>query len=177
MPLTNCQLTNGYSLGCNIIGGVERIFIGTYEADSTYTLGTASNENLIIAAANGPTVFLFEQDIEFAGLEQTGQYSRENGTVHYESVLSAKFIHLTNDLRNTIVALGRAPLVAVVKSNAGEFYFLGLESPGRVTEGVASLGVAMGDMNGSDLSITFKSQDGAFLLDPAVLGTDIIVGV
>jgi hypothetical protein len=177
MPLTNCELSNGYSLGCNIIGGVERLWIGTYDADSTYTLGTGStDENIIIGAANGPTVYLFEQDIEFAGLEQTGQYSRENGTVHYESVLSAKFIHLTNDLRNTLVALGRAPLVAVVKSNAGEYYFLGVESPGRVTEGVASLGVAMGDMNGSDLSITWKSQDGAFLLDENVLGTDITLG-
>jgi hypothetical protein len=177
MPLTNCELSNGYSLGCNIIGGVERVWIGTYDADSAYTLGTGSNdENVIIAATSGPTVYLFEQDIEFAGLEQTGQYARENGTVHYESVLSVKFIHLTNDLRNTLIALGRAPLVAVVKSNAGEYYFLGVESPGRVTEGVASLGVAMGDMNGSDLSITWKSQDGAFLLDPTILGTDITVG-
>jgi hypothetical protein len=176
MPLTNCELTNGYQLGCNIIGGVERVWIGTYEADSTYILGTGSNENIVVAATNGPTVYLFEQDIEFAGLEQTGQYSRENGTVHYESVLSVKFIHLTNDLRNTLIALGRAPLVAVVKSNAGEYYILGVETPGRVTEGVASLGVAMGDMNGADLSVTWKSQDGAYLLEPSVLGTDITIG-
>jgi hypothetical protein len=177
MPLTNCELSNGYVLGCNIIGGVERVWIGTYDADAAYTLGTgSSDENIIIGATGASTIYLFEQDIEFAGLEQTGQYSRENGSVHYESILSVKFIHLTNDLRNTIIALGRAPLVAVVKSNAGEYYLLGKETAGRVTEGLASLGVAMGDMNGADLSVTWKSQDGAFLLDPALLGTDIPVG-
>jgi hypothetical protein len=175
MPLTNCELSNGYVLGCNIIGGVEKVWIGTWADESEYTLGTGSNENLIIGATNAQTLYLFEQDIEFAGLDQTGQYARENGSVHYESTLSVKFIHLTNDLRNTIIALGRAPLYAVVKSNAGEYYLLGKESAGRVTEGVASLGVAMGDMNGSDLTITWKSQDGAYLLDPAILGTDIPV--
>jgi hypothetical protein len=175
MPLTNCQLTNGYVLGCNIIGGVERVWIGTYDADAEYVLGTGSNENIIIGATGCPTLYLFEQDIEFAGLEQTGQFARENGSVHYESALSVKFIHLTNDLRNTIIALGRAPLYAVVKSNAGEYYLLGKETAGRVTEGVASLGVAMGDMNGADLTITWKSQNGAYLIDPALLGTDIPV--
>ncbi len=177
MPLTNCEITNGYSLGCNIVGGVERVWIGTYDSDSEYILGTASLDlNVITGATNGPTVYLFDQDIEFSSFEQNGVYERENGTVHYESQLSVKFVHLTNDLRNTIVALGRAPLVAVIKSNAGEYYFAGVESPGRVTEGVASLGQALSDMNGSDLTITWKSKDGVFLLDEDVLGDDIPVG-
>jgi len=176
MPLTNCEISNGYQLGCNIVGGVEKVWIGTYDSDAEYTLGTASELNVIIGATQASTVYLFDQDIEFAGLEQTGVYERENGSVHYESALSVKFIHLTNDLRNTIVALGKAPLVAVIKSNAGEYYFLGVESPGRVTEGVASLGVAMSDMNGADLTVTWKSKDGAFLLDETILGTDIPVG-
>lgn len=176
MPLTNCEISNGYTLGCNTIGGVEKVWIGTWAAGAEFTTGVAPNENLIISASNAPTVYLFDQDLEFAGLEQTGVFERENGTVHYESVLSVKFIHLTNELRNTIVALGRAPLFAVVKSNAGEYYVLGAETAGRVTEGVASLGVAMSDMNGADLSITWKSKDGAFLLEESVLGTDIPVG-
>jgi hypothetical protein len=117
-----------------------------------------------------------EQDIEFAGLEQTGQFSRENGSVFYQSVLSVKFIELDKELRNLVLALGKAPVYAVIKSNAGQVYILGVESAGRATEGVASLGVAQGDLNGATLSFTFSSANGAYLMDEAVLGTDITIG-
>jgi hypothetical protein len=169
----SCIIDNGYTLGCNTIGGVEKVWIGTYDADSAYAYDA---DNVITGVTNGTTVYLFEQDMEFAGLVQTGQFSRENGTVFYESVLSVKFTNLDADLRNTILALGKAPVVAAVKSNAGLFYYLGVETAGRATEGTASLGVAMGDMNGATLSFTFRSANGAYLIEESVLGTDIIVG-
>lgn len=168
----SCIIDNGFALGCNSIGGIEKVYIGTYSA-ATYTYDAT---NIVTGVTGADTVYLFEQDIEFAGLEQTGQFSRENGTVFYESVLSTKFIELDAALRNTILALGKAPVYAVVKSNAGAYYILGVESAGRATEGTASLGVAQGDMNGATLSFTFKSQNGAYLLDSAVLGTDIVIG-
>jgi len=168
-----CDINNGYALPCNSIGGVEKVWIGTWDSDTMYTLDV---DNVVVGATAANTVYLHEQDIEWAGLEQTGQFSRENGTVFYESVLSVKFVELDKDLRNTIIALGRAPVYAVVKSNSGNYFLLGLESSGRATEGVASLGVAQGDMNGASLSFTWKSANGAYLLDPAILGTDIPVG-
>lgn len=169
----SCVIDNGFALGCNSIGGVEKVWIGTYDSDSTYTTDA---DNVVTAVTNGGTVYLFEQDIEFAGLEQTGQFSRENGTVFFESVLTTKFIELDAALRNTVLALAKAPLFAVVKSNAGHYYLLGVESAGRATEGVASLGVAQGDMNGATLSFTWKSANGAYLMESSVLGTDITVG-
>ena len=168
-----CIIDNGYSLDCNSIGGVELVYIGTYASDATYALDA---NDIITGVTDGGTVYNFEQDIEFAGLEQTGNFSRENGTVFYESVLSVKFIELDAALRNTVLALGKAPVFAVVKSNAGHHYLLGLESAGRATEGTASLGVAQGDMNGATLSFTWKSQNGAYLLDSSVLGGDITIG-
>jgi len=169
----SCILNTGFTLGCNTIGGIESVWIGTWDSATAWTLGTQSDITGVTAAN---TVYLYEQDIEFAGLEQTGQFSRENGTVFFESVLSVKFIELDNDLRNTIIALAKAPLYAVIKSNAGHFYVLGVESAGRATEGVASLGVAQGDMNGANLSFTFKSPNGAFLMDGSLIGTSITVG-
>jgi hypothetical protein len=169
----SCIIDNGYTLGCNSIGGVEKVWIGTYTSDATYAL---DSDNIITGVTSGGTVYLFEQDIEFAGLEQTGQFSRENGTVFYESKLSVKFIELDAALRNTIIALGKAPVFAVAKANAGQYYLLGVESSGRATEGTASLGVAQGDMNGATLAFTWKSANGAYLMDSTVLGTDITVG-
>jgi len=169
----SCIIDNGYTLGCNTIGGVERVWIGTYDADQAYTFDA---DNVITGITSGVTIYLMEQDIEFAGLNQTGNFSRENGTVFYESVLSVKFIELTADLRNLVIALGRAPIFAVVKSNAGEYYAAGVESAGRATSGVASLGIAQGDLNGATFEITWRTPNGVFLLDPTLIGTSLPIG-
>ena len=171
--MSNCIIDTGYQLGCATIGGVERVWIGTYSADQAYAF---DSDNVITAVTSGVTVYLMEQDIEYAGLNQTGNFSRENGSVFYESVLSIKFIELTAELRNLAVALGRAPIFAVVKSNAGAYYACGVVSAGRATTGNLSLGVAQGDMNGANFEITWRTPNGVYLLDDAVLGTGITIG-
>lgn len=173
MPTLNCTLNQGFVLGCNTIGGVEKVWIGTWDADTTYAFNA---NNIVTGITSASTVYEFEQDIEFAGLNQTGNFSRENGTVFYQSDLSVKFTHLDADLRNLLVALGRAPLYAIVKSNAGEYYILGVETAGRAIEGVASLGVALGDMNGATLTMSWKSANGAYLINGSLIGTSITVG-
>jgi hypothetical protein len=169
----SCIIDMGYTLGCNTIGGVEKVWIGTYSADQTYNFDT---DNVITGITSGVTIYLMEQDMEFAGLNQTGNFSRENGTVFYESVLSIKFIELTAELRNLVVALGRAPIFAVVKSNAGGYYACGVESAGRATAGVASLGVAQGDLNGATFEITWRTPNGVFLMEDTLIGTSLPVG-
>ena len=169
----SCIIDQSWILGCNTLGGVEKLWVGTWSADATYQFDA---NNVITGVTSGVTVYSIEGDIEFFGLVQTGNFSRENGTTFYSSVVSTKFIHLTAELRNLITALGNAPVFFVAKSNAGEYYALGVESAGRATEGMAQLGVLLGDMNGATMSFEFKSASGAYLLDPAVLGTDIPIG-
>lgn len=167
----SCIIDNGLALGCATTGGIEKVWIGTYDGTVTYD-NTTDPDGVITALINNDNalnIYNFEQDMEYAGLEQTGNFSRENGTVFYESVLSTKFIELDAKLRNTILALAKAPVYAVVKSNAGHYYILGVESAGRASEGVASLGILNGDMNGATLSFTWKSKGGAYLIDEEVL--------
>ena len=84
-------------------------------------------------------------------------------------------IGLDCNVRERLVELGRAPLIAVVKSNAGDYYLCGVETAGRASAGDASLGVALGDMNGVNLSISWKSSNGVFLMAEALFGTKITV--
>ncbi|CAA6810480.1 MAG: Unknown protein [uncultured Sulfurovum sp.] len=170
--MADCIIDSGYNLDCASIGGLESVWIGSYSGSTSYAYDV---DNVVTGATGANDVYKMEMDIEYGGLEQTGGFSRENGTVFYESKLSVKFIELDKDLRNLIIKLGRAPIYAVVKSNAGHTYILGVESAGRATEGTASLGVAQGDMNGATLTFTWKSQNGAYLMDESVLGTDITV--
>ncbi len=169
----NCQLQDGYVLGCSTIGGVEQVYIGEW-VDNVVVAQDACGIITGITTT-GLTVYQFEQDIEHAGLVQTGNYSRENGTVFYESTLSIKLITLDCEVRNRMIELGRAPLFAVVKSNAGDWYYLGLESSGRASAGEANLGVLLGDMNGLSQSISWKSANGAYLINGSLVGTTITV--
>jgi hypothetical protein len=168
-----CNLTDGYVLGCSSIGGVEKVWIGEWV--DNVAIQQDSCGIITGITTTGLTVYSFEQDIEHAGLVQTGNYSRENGTVFYESVLSIKLIGLDCNVRNRMVELGRAPLFAVVKSNAGDYYYLGLESSGRASAGDANLGVLLGDMNGLNQSISWKSANGAYLINGSLVGTTITV--
>ena len=169
----SCVIDTGYVLGCNTIGGVEKVWIGTYSADQSYTYDV---DNIITGVTSGVTIYLMEQDMEFAGLNQTGNFSRENGSVFYESVLSLKFIELSAELRNLVIALGRAPIFAVIKSNAGDYYACGVESAGRATAGVASLGIAQGDLNGATFEITWRTPNGVYLMNQSLIGTSLPVG-
>jgi hypothetical protein len=168
-----CNLTDGYVLGCSSIGGVEKVWIGEYVDNVVY----AQNACGIITGitTTGLTVYSFEQDIEHAGLIQAGSYSRENGTVFYESTLSIKLIGLDCEVRNRMVELGRAPLFAVIKSNAGDYYYCGLESSGRASAGEANVGTLLGDMNGLSQSISWKSANGVFLMSGSLVGTTITI--
>jgi hypothetical protein len=168
-----CNLNDGYVLGCSSIGGVEKVWIGEYI--DNVVIAQDSCGIITGITTTGLTVYSFEQDIEHAGLVQTGNYSRENGTVFYESVLSIKLIGLDCNVRNRMVELGRAPLFAVVKSNAGDYYYLGLESSGRASAGEANVGTLLGDMNGLSQSISWKSANGAYLINGTLIGTTITV--
>jgi|688.fasta_scaffold233067_2 hypothetical protein len=168
-----CNLTDGYVLGCSSIGGVEKVWIGEW-VDNVNILQDSCGIITGITTT-GLTVYSFEQDIEHAGLVQTGNYSRENGTVFYESILSIKLITLDCNVRNRMIELGRSPLFGVVKSNAGDYYYLGLESSGRASAGDANLGVLLGDMNGLNQSISWKSANGAYLINGGLIGTTITV--
>jgi hypothetical protein len=168
-----CNLNDGYVLGCSSIGGVEKVWIGEWVDNVQVAQNSCGTITGI--TTTGLTVYSFEQDIEHAGLVQTGNYSRENGTVFYESALSIKLIGLDCNVRNRMVELGRAPLFAVVKSNAGDYYYLGLESSGRASAGEANLGVLLGDMNGLSQSISWKSANGAFFNNGSLIVTTITV--
>lgn len=173
----DCILDNGYPLGCVQTGGVDgsKLYIGTYSAENIFGLDA---DNVVTSVISGsPVVYLFEQDVEMASVTQTGTFSRENLSTSEEVVLTIKLFTWTPELRNTYNAMKRAPLFAVVKPNTGDDYILlGLESAGRMSEGVVQTGLSLNDMNGANISISWKTVNGAYLLNPSVLGDGITIG-
>jgi len=166
----SCIINSGYVLDCFSTGGVQRVWLATWAEENTYEFDA---EEVISGATVDPAqlYYVIEQDVEYAGLEQTITNSRENGTSFFETNVSLKFTNLDKELRNLIKSMAKAPMALIVQSNTGEFYYAGVESAGRVTEGVASLGVALGDLNGATVTVNFRSASGVFLMDGSLVGT------
>jgi hypothetical protein len=156
-----CLINGGRVLGCQTVAGVEKIWVANYSALTTASFGTA---NIIDGLTNAPADFyLLEQDVEFSGLNQVGVYS--NNSVSFESSVSMKFIDMDAALIQLVDQLSKAKIVALIKSNSGKYFFAGLEFPGRASAGDLSLGVALGDLNGANLTVMFKSKNGVYEID------------
>jgi hypothetical protein len=168
----NCDLTQGQLLSCSSIGGVEIAYIGEWdEATLAFdSCGTITG----ITSSPGLSAYTFYMDSEHGGLNQTLNASREAGTVFFEAILTTKFVGFDCNRRKTLVELSRSPLFAVVKSVAGDYYALGIGDPsGRANGGTASVGTAYGDFNGTQIDLSFKSANGAYLISSALIGTTI----
>lgn len=167
--MADCIIGSGiYELPCAQIGGIDEVYIGTFDKDFKYTLD-ADNQITGVLVGATPSLYAFVQDSESAGLVQTPQFNRENLAMSMQSVLNIKSFGLDKDKRNQFLILAKAPVIALIKSNSGLWYFAGLESAGRATEGLASLGTALLDHNGFTLSFTWNSLNGIYLVDEAAL--------
>ena len=178
----SCIIDKGYALGCTYGGGAAKVWIGTYIPNLVPTYAPTTNlmTGIVnaVTPANKPIAFSFEQDMESAQVTQAIVSNRENLSISYDTTLTIKMFGWTNELRNILSGLDKAPLFAVIKPNVGkDLIYLGLEYAGRVSGGDLSTGKALGDMNGIELTITFKSTSRPQLMAPTVLGTDITLGV
>lgn len=167
----SCIIDNGiYTLPCAQIGGVEEVYLGTFNKLYTYSLD-ADNviDGVLSGTASLPTLYGFAQAQQTAGLVITPNFSPENLAVSIQSVLSIKVFGLDANNRNQFLLLTKAPVFAVVKSTAGLYYLIGYSNEGRATEGTGGLGIQQLDMNGFSLSFTWNDQYGPFLVDSTIL--------
>lgn len=167
----SCTLTSGYSLGCrDSLGGIQRVFIGTWDADTVYGLtGPCDTINTI----SGPTgsFYTFEQELETASFIQNGQYSTENGTSFYEQVLEITLQKLDACNRDQIKILGQGVWRVLILDQRGQYWLMGKQNPVRVTAATPQLGKAFGDLNGAVITFTGKEPEPAFAVTTAVAQT------
>lgn len=176
--MANCPgIDSPIDLTCYTVGGVKEVALGDYKL-LDYDTGTGDDVRTIIGltgSATASTFYNVMQEAESAGLNMTSVSSRENLTIHYVATLTLKFGELTPVMYDQLIKIGRAPLQAIVLSNAGKTYFLGTDSAGRQIEGNINLGVMLEDMNGATLTIEWKTTEGWYFLDRDLIGTDFVI--
>lgn len=159
-----CLINSGYDLGCrDNVGGIQLAYIGNFNSDVEYTIGTGSTPSLPLGSILGinsgtsPTYYPFYQEVEVGEFNQEGNYSTENGTVFFVQTLTLTLHKNDSDLRNQLLLLSQGHLSIIVKDQRGEFWLMGYNNGCRVVTGSSNTGKAFGDLNG--VVLTFEARE------------------
>jgi len=166
MPLNNnCFLTAGLELtGCtkNNVGGVESVFIANFKqlvpgggaANKFVYDDTTTGEITAITGLTGDTFFQFDTVKETSALSEAINVNVQNGTLSFVPTITLVMNKLDTAKRNLIQMLATGLLIAVVKDNNGKYWMAGFSKGLDVTAVETSTGTALGDRNGSTVTMT-----------------------
>jgi hypothetical protein len=159
-----CVITSGINLPCRNVGGVapEGIFIGQWQCPgaNAMTIGLTSSGE--ISSFSGATVSFYQfcQDIEIASLSETGVVSIENGTAYNEITLTFTVFNFDQTTQNLFTSLMNGRWRVLVRSNSGNWYFLGFSNPVNVSDATGGINKMLGDLNGVTFTMTAKEALG-----------------
>ena len=155
-----CDLVKGYSLGCRDgIGGIKNVWFGQFDE---ITLTTSAFEITDVEMGSA-SLHKYELKRGVGSVTETVTASSENGTVFWMHSLNLKWNKITKEFQNEIKLLAQQRLIIFVELNelnaAGKNIVLCLGSANgcEMSAGSTLSGVALGDLNGYDL--TFESQE------------------
>ena len=151
------NLTAGFTLDCNDSnGGIEAIFIANGPVQAiTESAGVVTAITVGGSALTPGDFFKFETPRQTSSLTETVTVSQENGTVSYDQAITMIFNKMEASKRNQLLLMAEATsMVVVAKDNNGKYWSIGLERGAYMTAGTSTSGVAYGDRNGYELTIS-----------------------
>ena len=161
----SCNITAGFTLDCNDSnGGIEKIFIANGPVESiTETSGTITAITVGGSALTPSDFFEFEVPRQTSSFTETINVSNENGTVFYDQALTMIFNKMEASKRDQILLLSQNnEMVVVFKDNNGKYFSVGVERGAYMTAGTSISGVAYGDRNGYELTISGMEEQPSF---------------
>ena len=161
----SCNITAGFTLDCNDSnGGIEKIFIANGPVESiAETSGTITAITVGGSALTPSDFFEFEVPRQTSSFTETINVSNENGTVFYDQALTLIFNKMEASKRDQILLLSQNnEMVVVFKDNNGKYFSVGVERGAYMTAGTSVSGVAYGDRNGYELTISGMEEQPSF---------------
>jgi hypothetical protein len=150
-----CNIIEGFYLGCNDgTGGVKAIYFTEFSnvASITSSSGTISS----ISMNSGKKFYLYECPPEVAEASQKGSFTVENGTTFYEQSITFNMYKLTAKNRNILRNLIQNKLMAIIQLEDDTYILFGEKRGIYVTSHEDKTGKAMGDHQGSVITLTGK---------------------
>lgn len=151
-----CVLISGRTLDCrDSVGGIKRLLI-TELANKTSTFVIANGAITSMALAVGKQFWVYDQVRETSNFSESMLASVENGTLAYETTLTAIFNKGETATRNQIRLLAQNRLMILAEDRNGKYWLIGETSGAELTAGTYASGTAMGDRNGYELTFVAK---------------------
>lgn len=156
-----CNLSSGYSIPCrDNIGGVKAIYIL-----SGSVAGITEASTGLISDISGSGVFYkFEQEKENGSLTEAVNADIAAGTVFYQQDVAIQMNKLKASVRNQVNVLAQQTNNKVIvemnngfdssDSYQGRFFYVGRLNGAALTAGTGTSGVAFGDTNSYNITLT-----------------------
>ena len=153
-----CVLISGRTLDCrDSVGGIKRLLIT--ELANKATLTTTAGAISAFTLATGKQFWSYEQVRETSNFSEAIQASVENGTLAYETTLTAIFNKGETATRNQIRLLAQNRLMIIAEDRNGKYWLIGEANGAELTAGTYASGTAMGDRNGYELTFVAKEVE------------------
>jgi hypothetical protein len=168
----SCDITSGFQLGCrDNAGGIKKVFIlgDTGNEITTITYGGTNGE--IDSLSGTGTFYTFDLVKQTSSMTETINADDAAGTVFYQQDLVLVFHKIEQEKRNQIKLLAQSPsLKVVVEDNNGLQFLLGEANGLSLSAGTAATGVAFGERNGYEITLTGFEPAPANELDGGLTG-------
>lgn len=159
----SCSLNSGLPLGCrSSIAGIKTVYFANFE---NVTSVTASAGDVVTGITMSSTTKFYTFDLR----RENAQYSEaitssiQNGTLFYEGTLNLFLEKSQTSVRNQIMLLAAAKLMAIYLDKNGQYWLVGRTNGTDLTAGTIDSGKASADANGYNL--TFMSQEAASAIE------------
>ena len=154
-----CDLTTGFSVGCNdSIGGVAEFWIANMPSDFS-TTSDASEE---VTALGGTGLGYYKYECTSAQgassvMNDNPTVNDANGTSFFDQTATYILNKMETAKRNEVKMIARAKMSIIIKDNNGTYWLMGETNGVRLVSGDNGTGTALGDRNGYSLS--FQAQE------------------
>ena len=162
----NISLTQGFALDCkDSVGGVKSNHLIDW-ASTGFT--TASGEVTATTVASGD-VYTYELPKGVGSLTTTTNVSSENGTVFNQADVVGRLRKLSTAKRNELKLLAQSRVFCIVRDNNDNYWLVGKEYGCDLTAKTSETGVAMGDLNGYNFTLSAIEAEEPFKLQTSVV--------
>ncbi len=168
-----CALTQGYTLDCrDSVGGIKSLYI--IEIDNVSGITEASGTVSAIAKANGGRFYKYNLTKNTAEATETFTDSRENGTSFYAQSVAFVLNKMQVAWRNEISLIAQNRLLCVVEDANGSYWLYGKENGLMREGGTAKTGMALGDRNGYEITLTGEEKNMAYAVSSGIIAGLIV---
>ena len=175
-----CPLTQGFDYECDdSVGGIKQgsILISQWENIDSSTV-TAGEVTALTQVAS-TNFYSYKINKEIADAVSTDNFSEENGTLFYETVLNFMLSKLSKEKNTEMKLLASKPVVIIYQDMQGTNFIMGLDDGARKMGGTnqSATGKAKGDLSGYTLGFTSREANLPYEVDATVVAGLTVAGL